>query len=128
MTESVNQECQTILGGISAYLDGDLDTTACEAIERHCQGCLRCAALVKELRETVGLCRRAASVPLPESVQQRARASVQRLLDADSGVSLEGLLERLFNSDAKGQRRSFFVGVLLSGAPASRDHLPRDAR
>jgi anti-sigma factor RsiW len=83
MTGSSNIECQMILAGISAYLDGDLDTTACDAIERHCQACPRCAALVTGLRETVGLCRQVASVPLPESVRQRARASVRRLLDED---------------------------------------------
>ena len=81
MTESSKTDCQTILAGISAYLDGELDTTACDAIERHCHECPRCAALVTGLRDTVGLCRQAGSVPLPESVRQRARASVRRLLD-----------------------------------------------
>ena len=81
MTKSTSRECEAILAGISAYLEGDLDATACDAIERHCQNCARCAALVKGLRETVGLCRQAASVPLPESVRQRARASVRRLLE-----------------------------------------------
>lgn len=88
MTESMNQDCQTMLLGISAYLDGELDTTACDAIDRHCQGCARCAALVEGLRETIGLCRQAASVPLPDSVRERARASVRRLLD-DSAASSE---------------------------------------
>ena len=81
MSESRGQDCQTVLAGISAYLDGELDTTACEEIERHCQTCARCAELVQGLRDTVGLCRHAATVPLPESVRQRARASVRRLLD-----------------------------------------------
>lgn len=83
MTESTGPECRAILAGISAYLDGDLDVTACDAIERHCQVCERCAAVVRGLRETVGLCRQAASAPLPESVRQRARDSVRRLLDQD---------------------------------------------
>lgn len=83
MTESTNPECRDILAGISAYLDGDLDGSACDAIERHCQNCPRCATLVRGLRETVGLCRQAASAPLPESVRQRARDSVRRLLEPD---------------------------------------------
>jgi anti-sigma factor RsiW len=77
-------DCRTILGNISAYLDGELGATACDAIERHCQGCASCAGLVGGLRETVGLCREAASVPLPEAVRQRARASVRALLDRES--------------------------------------------
>lgn len=80
MTEPLTRECQHILAGISSYLDGDLEATACQAIERHCQTCARCAALVAGLRETVGLCRQAGTAPLPESVRQRARESVRRLL------------------------------------------------
>lgn len=87
MSESPNPECQTVLAGISAYLDGELETTACDAIERHCQTCERCAGLVKGLRATVGLCQQAAAVPLPESVRQRARASVRRLLDDASSAT-----------------------------------------
>jgi anti-sigma factor RsiW len=77
--------CKEILGNISGYLDGDLDATACDAIEQHCQGCAACATLVAGLRETVGLCRQAASIPLPDAIRQRAIASVRRLLDRQSG-------------------------------------------
>jgi anti-sigma factor RsiW len=87
MTESATVDCRTILSGISAYLDGELDTTACEAIEQHCQTCPRCAALVTGLRETVGLCRQASFVRLPDAVRQRAVASVQRLLDRNDRSS-----------------------------------------
>ena len=55
MSEDVNTACGAMLAGISAYLDGDLDATACQAIERHCRNCSRCAALVGGLRETIGL-------------------------------------------------------------------------
>ena len=73
--------CREVLANISSYLDGELNRTACEAIERHCLACPRCAALVSGLRETVGLCRQAGAVPLPDAVRQRARESVRRLLD-----------------------------------------------
>jgi anti-sigma factor RsiW len=78
--------CRTILTNISAYLDGELDTTACDEIERHCQDCPTCSDLVNGLRETVGLCRRAASAPLPEAVRQRARDSVRELLDREAAA------------------------------------------
>ena len=55
--------CKEVLANISGYLDGELETTACDAIERHCQECASCAALVNGLRETVGLCRQAATAP-----------------------------------------------------------------
>jgi anti-sigma factor RsiW len=86
MNASSAGECQATLANISAYLDGELGTSACEAIERHCRACPRCAALVDGLRATVGLCRQAGSASLPDAVRQRARERVRRLLDGvDSG-------------------------------------------
>ena len=81
MTDSAPTRCKEILASISAYLDGDLDAAACETIERHCQDCPSCAQVVDGLRDTVGLCRQAASMPIPEAVRQRAKDSVRRLLD-----------------------------------------------
>jgi anti-sigma factor RsiW len=75
------QDCAAILGNISAFLDGELDPTSCASIEAHCASCDRCAPVVEGLRRTIGLCRSASAVPLPEAVRQRARASIQRLLD-----------------------------------------------
>ena len=80
MSEPLNDDCQRMLAGISAYLDGDLDATACAEIEQHCSGCARCAAIVKGLRETAGLCREAGTAPLPEPIKARAQASIRRLL------------------------------------------------
>jgi anti-sigma factor RsiW len=76
-------ECAAILGGISSYLDGELETTACAAIDAHCATCPSCDALVRSLRETIGLCREAAAAPLPEAVRHRARESVRRLLETE---------------------------------------------
>ena len=73
--------CEDILANISGYLDGELDTTACERIEQHCQLCSSCAALVSGLRETIGLCGQVGSAPFPDAVRQRARESVRQLLD-----------------------------------------------
>ena len=76
----LSRNCRALLSEISSYLDGELSTTACDAIERHCETCADCAAVVQGLRETIGLCREAASLPLPDAVRQRARAGIQRLL------------------------------------------------
>jgi anti-sigma factor RsiW len=84
MTDPVSPECAAILANISAYLDGELEVTACAAIETHCARCPRCAPVVEGLRRTIGLCRDAGSVPLPDAVRARARASVRRLLNRTS--------------------------------------------
>jgi anti-sigma factor RsiW len=80
----LSDTCKAILVNISSYLDGEADDTTCDEIERHCETCPSCSDLVNGLRETVGLCRRAGSVPLPESVRQRARDSVRQLLDRET--------------------------------------------
>jgi anti-sigma factor RsiW len=80
MSEEHGRPCAQILGEITAYLDGDLAATECDAIEAHCRECADCAAVVNGLRETVGLCRQAAGAPLPEDVRARALESVRRLL------------------------------------------------
>jgi len=82
-------DCRRMLSSISAYLDGDLAATDCEAIEKHCQECPPCANVFAGLRATVDLYRQAASIPLPDSVRQRARASVRRLLE-DARTSRTG--------------------------------------
>ena len=72
--------CREMLEQISAYLDGELGAAECHVIEAHCRQCPQCHTIVDELRRTIGLCREAGAAPLPESVRNRARASVRRLL------------------------------------------------
>lgn len=72
--------CDSLLAQISAYLDGDLDGSACAAIERHAASCPACGRVIEDFRRTTGLCRTAASAPLPDDVRARARARVLELL------------------------------------------------
>jgi len=74
-------DCERMLNHLSAYLDGDLEAASCEAIEAHARACDRCGPLVGGLRESIGLCREAGAVPLPDGVRQRASDRVRRLLD-----------------------------------------------
>ena len=86
MSEPMPAECKAMLSAISAYLDGDLGATECAEIERHCAQCPACTEVVATLQQTVGLCRHAATVPLPDAVRARARASIRHLLD-DGGAT-----------------------------------------
>ena len=80
---TVPQEtCAPVLAQIQAFVDGDLDAGACARIERHCAQCSSCAALVRGLRQTIGLCRDVGRAPLPDQVSRRAREQVKRLLAA----------------------------------------------
>jgi anti-sigma factor RsiW len=82
MTTAMTDECRRILTVVSAYLDGDLEAAACAEVEAHCERCAACAETIAGLREAVGLCRQAGSMPVPDAVRERARERVRRLLDA----------------------------------------------
>jgi len=75
-----HEECARIRGHIEAYIDGDLDAVECGPIERHCAQCEACAAVVRSLRQAIGLCRDVGRAPLPESVSRRAREQIKQLL------------------------------------------------
>ena len=79
-------ECRKVLSEVSTYLDGDLDDAACETIEQHCATCAGCAAVVADLKQTIGLCRQVGTTPLPPAVLERARRSVRRLLEKSPDV------------------------------------------
>ena len=72
--------CRLLAERLSAFLDGDLSPETCRRISAHARRCARCRRLTKELRETVGVCRRAAALPLPAPVRMRARAGIRELL------------------------------------------------
>lgn len=80
MSDAPAPECESVLRSISAYLDGELPGTQCDFIEKHCAHCAGCAAVVQELRETIGLCRSAATAQIPDAVRARAQASIAALL------------------------------------------------
>jgi anti-sigma factor RsiW len=80
MSRSDAPPCRETLENVSAYLDGELDRATCDTIERHSRACPGCAALVEDLRSTLGLCKQAAEAGLPDAVRERARAAVELLL------------------------------------------------
>ena len=50
-------ECQHLLGQLSDYVDGELEQTMCEEIERHLADCQNCRVVVDTLSKTVALYR-----------------------------------------------------------------------
>ncbi len=50
--------CKAMLAELSDYLDGKLDDSLCEELERHLKGCKPCQAFLASLKSTVEQCRR----------------------------------------------------------------------
>ena len=67
-------QCRDHLSELSDYLDGDLDPTLCDEIERHMAECGNCRIVVDTLRKTVNLYRTYAHEEIPPDAKERLYA------------------------------------------------------
>lgn len=63
--------CHDLLGNLSDYIDGDLDSALCVEIETHMADCENCQIVVDTLRKTVLLYRDLPAEPLPAGAEER---------------------------------------------------------
>lgn len=66
--------CKEMLGSLSGYLDGELETQLCAEIEQHMAGCGNCRVVVDTLRKTVMLYRQYGHEPVPPEAKERLYA------------------------------------------------------
>lgn len=66
-----SQQCQNLLGDLSAYLDGDASGELCAEIERHLEDCRDCRAVVDTLRKTLELVHDLPQQEIPQAVRAR---------------------------------------------------------
>lgn len=65
--------CQSLLGYLSDYVDGNLSQDLCDEIENHLAGCQNCTIVVDTLRKTISLYHAVAAEPVevPGIVRER---------------------------------------------------------
>lgn len=73
-------QCREMLGSLSDYVDGELETALCEEIERHMASCNDCRAVVDTLRRTVMLYRAHGHAELPADARERLYAELRLAL------------------------------------------------
>lgn len=68
-----HEHCHHLLGSLSEFVDGTLETELCTEIERHLAGCDNCQVVVDSLRKTIYLYHVTAqqSPAVPDDVRQR---------------------------------------------------------
>lgn len=73
MTVHDHSKCQSLLGYLSDYVDGDLSQDLCEEIENHLVECQDCHVVVDTLRKTISLYHAAAAeqAEVPAVVRER---------------------------------------------------------
>jgi anti-sigma factor (TIGR02949 family) len=73
MAESTHSSCETLLGSLSDYIDGELGEELCRQIEKHIAECENCRIVVDTTRKTIDLVH-ASNDPqtnLPDDVRDR---------------------------------------------------------
>ncbi len=63
--------CRQLVHSLSDYVDGTLDESLCQELERHLQDCDDCQIVVNTLKKTVELYRTTPCEDVPEDVRER---------------------------------------------------------
>ncbi len=71
--------CPDVVELFSRHLEGEISGSVCATLEKHLQGCPRCAARCDSLRATLTLCSRTGDA-VPFSVERSVRASLRKFL------------------------------------------------
>ena len=67
-----HQNCREMLASLNDYIDGELDTSLCEELEKHMNGCDNCRIVVNTIKKTIELYREdCATDRLPADVRSR---------------------------------------------------------
>jgi predicted anti-sigma-YlaC factor YlaD len=70
-------KCKNLLGNLSDYIDGDLQSELCAQIEEHMKTCEDCRVVINTLKKTVELYEKCAEdVALPGAVKERLFAKL----------------------------------------------------
>ncbi len=72
MTEHVHLNCESLLGSLSEYIDGELSPQLCQEIEEHLVGCENCRLVLNTTRRTIDLVQAPPEkTNLPDDVRER---------------------------------------------------------
>jgi anti-sigma factor (TIGR02949 family) len=73
MTDHKHENCQSLLGTLSEYIDGELPPNLCEEIEKHLDGCENCRVVLNTTKRTIDLVQVPADTAdaLPDDIRER---------------------------------------------------------
>ncbi len=76
--------CKNVIREISDYIDGDLDLSVRQELERHLEHCEECKIVVDQTRMTVQLFCDSKPIELPGDVKSRLHDALHRKLQEKS--------------------------------------------
>ncbi|MFQ5777599.1 MAG: anti-sigma factor family protein [Terriglobia bacterium] len=72
--------CEEVIRKLNDYLDGELDSTLKQGLEKHLLQCADCDIVVDTTRKTVDLYCNCESLPLPDDVRERLNRALAKKL------------------------------------------------
>ena len=72
--------CKSVIREISDYIDGDLDLSVRQELERHLEHCGECKMVVDQTRLTVNVFCDSKAIELPADVKARLHEALRRKL------------------------------------------------
>ncbi len=64
-------KCEELLKAISDYIDGDIDPSICEELEKHLKDCEPCQIVIDTVRKTILLFKGTEPYELPYEIKER---------------------------------------------------------
>jgi anti-sigma factor (TIGR02949 family) len=71
MSDHLHKNCESLLGSLSEYIDGELPSELCKEIEKHLEGCDDCRVVLNTTKRTIDLVRVPADEDMPADVRER---------------------------------------------------------
>ncbi|MCL4529348.1 MAG: zf-HC2 domain-containing protein [Chloroflexi bacterium] len=72
MMDHNHVNCETLLGSLSEYIDGELSPELCREIEKHLAGCDNCRVVLNTTKRTIDLVQSPTeAIPVPDDVRER---------------------------------------------------------
>lgn len=75
--QPAGKRCPDTVRVLSRFLEGEIDSSACERMEEHVRGCRRCGMACDALQVSLRSCRRWGNAPIPPDMRMRIRDSIR---------------------------------------------------
>jgi len=86
MTDHFHENCQSLLGSLSEYIDGELPPNLCSEIEKHLAGCENCRVVLNTTKRTIDLVH---ITPEEQTVPNDVRERLFKRLNLDDDLHLQ---------------------------------------
>jgi anti-sigma factor RsiW len=76
-----HKNCLALFERLSEYIDKEVDTPTCKAIEAHIKACKPCQVCLETLKQTVDLCKNLERSQVPETLSLKLKESIYALIN-----------------------------------------------